>query len=98
MFVSAAFGAGAILKADTPAGAPASSSGRSFDVRTFGAVGDGVMLDTPAIQKAIDACMAAGGGLVLLKGGDKARYVTGSLAVVSQVECPPSTSMKGRRY
>jgi hypothetical protein len=32
-----------------------------FNVRAFGALGDGKNLDSPAIDKAIDACVQAGG-------------------------------------
>jgi hypothetical protein len=39
-----------------------------FDVKHFGAVGDGVTFDTAAIQKAIDSC-AGTGGTVYLSGG-----------------------------
>lgn len=39
-----------------------------FDVRTYGAVGDGKTFDTAAIQKAIEAC-AGSGGTVYLSGG-----------------------------
>lgn len=40
-----------------------------YDVRTFGAKGDGKALDTPAINKAIETASAAGGGTVLLPAG-----------------------------
>ncbi len=40
-----------------------------FDVRTYGATGSGTALDTPAINKAIEAAAAAGGGLVFFPAG-----------------------------
>lgn len=51
-------------------------------VRDFGAVGDGVRLDTAAIQRAIDACAAAGGGTLHFPAG---RYLTGTLFLKSRV-------------
>ncbi len=53
-----------------------------YDVRVFGAVGDGVTLNTSALQSAIDQCSAAGGGIVLVARG---RYVTGTLYLKSNV-------------
>lgn len=49
----------------------------SLDVRAkpYGAKGDGVTDDRPAIQAAIDACSAAGGGYVYLPAGN---YLLGS--------------------
>lgn len=41
----------------------------SFNVRDFGAKGDGVALDTEPIQKALDACGKAGGGTVQFPAG-----------------------------
>jgi polygalacturonase len=45
------------------------TSPQIFDVRQFGAAGDGKTLDTAAIQKALDACGKAGGGIVQLPAG-----------------------------
>lgn len=49
-----------------------------FDVRTFGATGDGKTKDTAAFQKALDACQAAGGGTVLVPEG---YYLIGSIVL-----------------
>src|SRR6266446_2991148 len=50
------------------------ATGNSLDVRTFGATGDGTTLDTPAINKAIDAAGAAGGGIVRFPAGSYLCY------------------------
>jgi polygalacturonase len=55
----------------------------TFDVRQYGAKGDGRTLDTVAIQSSINAAHAAGGGIVLLPRGV---YLTGSLHLKSHVD------------
>jgi polygalacturonase len=45
-----------------------------FDVKAYGATGDGATIDTPAINKAIDAAAAAGGGTVVFPAGTYASY------------------------
>ena len=47
-----------------------------FNVRDFGAVGDGTNKDTVAFQKALDACAVSGGGEVLVPAGN---YLIGSV-------------------
>lgn len=55
---------------------------KRFDVRQFGARGDGRALDTAAINRAVDACAAAGGGIVRLGPG---RYLSGTVRLKSHV-------------
>jgi hypothetical protein len=56
--------------------------GPPFDVRQFGAIGNGRTKDTAAIQKAIDAAFAAGGGTVMFPPGT---YLSGSVQLKSRV-------------
>jgi polygalacturonase len=53
-----------------------------FNVRSYGAVGDGTNLDSPAIDKAISAAAAAGGGTVLVPAGT---YLSGSIHLQSNI-------------
>jgi hypothetical protein len=57
---------------------------RTFDVTGFGAVGDGLATDTAAIQTAIDACAASGGGRVLVRG--TRWYRVGTIRLRDRVE------------
>ena len=52
-------------------------------IKDFGAVGDGSTIDSPAIQKAIDACAEAGGGKVICPAGT---YMVGSIELKSRIE------------
>jgi polygalacturonase len=54
-----------------------------FDIRTFGATGDGKTIDTPAINRAIEAAAAVGGGTVLVPAGT---YLCFSIHLKSQIE------------
>ncbi len=53
-----------------------------FDVRSYGAVGDGTNLDSPAINQAILAASAAGGGTVLVPAGT---YLCGSIHLTNNI-------------
>jgi len=62
-------------QAGSPApGAKAGAAMGVFNIRDFGATGDGKTLDSPAINRAIDAAAAAGGGTVYFPAGVYASY------------------------
>ncbi|MBX2946709.1 MAG: right-handed parallel beta-helix repeat-containing protein [Cyclobacteriaceae bacterium] len=54
-----------------------------YNITDFGAAGDSVTLNTSSIQKAIDACSNAGGGVVLFP---KGKFITGTLILKSNIE------------
>ena len=54
-----------------------------FDVRAFGAVGDGKTVDSPAVNRAIEAVAAAGGGTLVFPAGE---YVCFTIRLKSGVE------------
>ena len=63
-------------------GAPCETRAAVFDVKTFGAKADDTTLDRDAINKAIDAAGAAGGGTVCFPAGT---YLTGSIRLRSNI-------------
>jgi polygalacturonase len=73
---------------------PASHAAPVCDAHAFGAKGDGVTKDTRAIQIAIDACAAKGGGTVLL---DHGAFLTGPLVLKSRVtlDVQPGSTLLG---
>jgi polygalacturonase len=60
----------------------AADNSRWFDVTKFGATADGKTLDSPAVNKAIDAAAAAGGGTVYLPAGT---FLSGSIHLKSNI-------------
>lgn len=54
-----------------------------FNVKDFGAKGDGVTLDSPAINAAIEEAVANGGGQVYLPAGT---YLSGSIRLKSNID------------
>lgn len=55
---------------------------RTFNVKDFGTIGDGVANDTPAIDRAIEKCNASGGGTVTFPAG---KYSAASIHIKSNV-------------
>jgi len=73
----------ALASAATHAAVAAPESGGStFDVRRYGAAGDGKQMDTAAINRAVAACAATGGGVVEVPPGT---YKTGTIVLKSHV-------------
>lgn len=58
------------------------AAGHHCNIRDYGAAGDGIALDTAAINRALEACAQAGGGQVLFPPG---RYLSGTVHLRSHV-------------
>ena len=85
-FVSSSLLLAAMLLSQTvllPSASAAGGPDKSFyNVRNYGAVGDGKNLDSPAIDKAIQAAAEAGGGTVYLPPGT---YLSGTIHLASNI-------------
>ena len=62
----------------------AATSQNIYNIKDFGAIGDGVTDDAAAIQRAIDRCTADGGGRVLVPRGHT--FMAGPICLKSNVE------------
>jgi polygalacturonase len=74
--------AGPAVAGAQPAVAAAGQGEFGFSVRQFGAKGDGAAVDSPAINRAIEAAAAAGGGTVVFPAGV---YLSYSIRLKSKV-------------
>ncbi len=75
-------------QSSTPAG---NLGARIYNIRDYGAKGDGTTLDTAALQAAIDACTAEGGGTVLVPAGT---FLIGATELKSNVTLHITASAK----
>jgi polygalacturonase len=73
----------ALCTLNAPLVAAESAGATWYNARAFGAVGDGKAIDSPAIDKAIEAAAAAGGGTVVLPPGT---YLCGSIHLRSNIQ------------
>jgi hypothetical protein len=74
--------AGAALLTQPHLSSQTPTAARVYNIRDFGAKGDGQTLDTAAVQAAIDACNKDKGGTVLIPAGD---FVVGTVELKSNV-------------
>jgi polygalacturonase len=79
MFAAAVLLNASVSNAAIVKGAPQTSP---YNVKNYGAKGDGTAIDTKAINKAIDAAAAAGGGTVYFPAGN---YLTGSIHLKNSI-------------
>jgi polygalacturonase len=80
--ITIVIGAAAVSLAITQSASGQNAATASYNVRSFGAKGDGKQLDSVAINKAIDAAAAAGGGTVYFPAGD---YLSTSIRLKSNI-------------
>ena len=76
------FGTTRLCGDDSQSAMPSSAKPKVFDITAFGAVGDGVAMETEAIQNTIDACHASGGGIVRIPAGD---FQIGTIRLKSKI-------------
>jgi polygalacturonase len=94
-----AVGSGQLNERKTPSDSPAPLLDTVFNVRAYGAKGDGVAVDSPAINRAIEAAATAGGGTVIFPAGNYRSYSIrlknkvglhlGHVAVIVAASIPP---------
>jgi polygalacturonase len=73
---------GTVLAMFHPRVVSADAATSVFNVRSYGATGDGKTLDSPAINRAIAACAGAGGGTVFIPAGT---YLCGSIHLTNNL-------------
>jgi polygalacturonase len=61
-------------RADVASSVPGAGTSSVYDVRVFGAMGDGKTIDSGAVNKAIEAAATAGGGTIRFPAGVYASY------------------------
>ena len=67
---------------DSIAAAKKAIDAKVYNVKRYGAIGDGKAMETKAVQKTIDACHDAGGGIVRVPAGD---FQIGTIVLKSNV-------------
>jgi len=67
---------------------------QTYNVKDFGAVGDGITLDSKSIQKAVDVCSNNGGGIIYLPSG---KYLSGTIILKDDtfLELSPGATLLG---
>ena len=75
---------GSFAQTPDPAANQSAQGLQPWDVRRFGAKGDGIAFDTRAVQAAIDACHQAGGGAVHFAAG--CTFLIGTIYLKDHVE------------
>jgi hypothetical protein len=96
-FIAASLGVVLVGERDASAGTngPAVNKNdfgtRIYNIRNYGAKGDGVTLDTAALQAAVDACNRDGGGTVLVPAGT---FLIGAVKLKSYITLHIAASAK----
>ncbi|HEY7415046.1 MAG TPA: glycosyl hydrolase family 28-related protein [Ktedonobacteraceae bacterium] len=86
--IAASLGAELLMKGEVSAEVTSRTSSindrglRTYNIRDYGAKGDGVTHDTKAIQDAIDSCHKDDGGIVVVPAGV---YLTGAIEIKSNI-------------